>query len=195
LEQEPPAKQQIACTRSFGQSVLTLHELQQAVTEFASRAAQKARLQNSHAAQVLVFIRTSPFRAQDLQYSGSTVVPLRRSSNDTRDITNAALMGLERIFRQGYRYAKAGVMLLDLQPAGLTQQDLLLGDAIVEGRGDAAARRLMHALDTVNQRFGKGTLTMASAGLENEQRMWSMKQEHLTPGYTTDWEGLALVRA
>ena len=169
LEQEPPAKQQIACTRSFGQSVLALHELQQAVTEFASRAAQKARLQNSHAAQVLVFIRTSPFRAQDLQCSGSTVVPLRRASNDTRDITQVALMGLDRIFRHGHRYAKAGGMLLDLQPAGLEQQELSLDGDIA----DPGASRLMQALDTVNQRYGRGTLTMASAGLGNEQRSWN----------------------
>ena len=82
-------------------------------------------------------------------------------------------------------------MLLDLQPAGLEQQELSLDGDIA----DPGASRLMQALDTVNQRYGRGTLTMASAGLRNEQRSWNMKQERLTPGYTTDWDGLALVRA
>ena len=104
-------------------------------------------------------------------------------------------MGLERIFRPGYRYAKAGVMLLDVQPAGLIQQTLLLGEISADAKSDAAASRLMQALDAVNHRFGRGTLITASAGLGNEQRMWSMKQERLTPGYTTDWDGLAVVRA
>ena len=86
LEHQPPAKQQIACTRSFGQAVHDLAVLQQAVTEFASRAAQKLRIQSGHASQVLTFIRTSPFRVQDAQYSRSTVVPLRRPCSDTRSI-------------------------------------------------------------------------------------------------------------
>ena len=191
LEHEPPAKQEIACTRSFGHAVLDLSALQEAVTEFASRAAQKLRLQNGHAGQVLTFIRTSPFRAQDLQYSRSTVVPLRRASNDSRDICQAALLGLQAIFRPGYRYAKAGVMLLDLRPADLVQQELALDDEVADPGGS----RLMQALDAVNQRFGRNTLSLASAGLAGEPRQWSMKQERRTPGYTTDWDGLALVRA
>ncbi len=101
LEHEAPAKQEIACTRSFGHAVLELSMLQEAVTEFASRAAQKLRLQNGHAGQVLTFIRTSPFRLQDLQYSRSTVVPLRRPSNDSRDICHAALLGLQATPRPG----------------------------------------------------------------------------------------------
>jgi DNA polymerase V len=191
LEHEPPAKQEIACTRSFGHAVLDLSALQEAVTEFASRAAQKLRLQNGHAGQVLTFIRTSPFRTQDLQYSRSTVVPLRRASSDSRDITQAALLGLQAIYRPGYRYAKAGVMLLDLRPADLVQQELALDDDVA----DLGGSRLMQALDTVNQRFGRGTLNLASAGLAGDRRQWSMKQERRTPGYTTDWDGLALVRA
>jgi len=191
LDHEPPAKQEIACTRSFGHAVLDLSNLQEAVTEFASRAAQKLRLQNGHAGQVLTFIRTSPFRTQDLQYSRSTVVPLRRATNDSRTISQAALLGLQAIYRPGYRYAKAGVMLLDLRPADLIQQELSFDDDVV----DIGSSRLMLALDAVNQRFGRGTLNLASAGLAGDRRPWSMKQERRTPGYTTDWEGLAVARA
>ncbi len=89
LEHEPPKKNEIACTRSFGHQVLELSVLQEAVTEFASRAAQKLRLQNGHAGQVLTFFRTSPFRVQDPQYSRSTVVPLRRPTSDSRDIRDS----------------------------------------------------------------------------------------------------------
>jgi DNA polymerase V len=192
LEHQPPAKQQIACTRSFGQTVLDLAVLQQAVTEFASRAAQKLRHQNGHASQVLTFIRTSPFRAQDAQYSRSTVVPLRRPCSDTRSIIQAALAGLQAIYRPGYRYAKAGVMLLDIAPASYVQQELLLEDSDVE---DAKADHLMQALDAINQRFGRGTVSLASGGQRTNVRAWGMKQERRTPGYTTDWEGLAVVRA
>ena len=191
LEHEPPAKQEIACTRSFGHAVMELSALQEAVTEFACRAAQKLRRQDGHAGQVLTFIRTSPFRVQDLQYSRSTVVPLRRPTHDSRDISQAALLGLQAIYRPGYRYAKAGVMLLDLRPAGLVQQELALED----DEADAGSPRLMQALDAVNMRFGRGTVALASAGLAGDRRQWSMKQERRTPGYTTDWDGLALVRA
>ena len=94
FDDEPAAKQEIACTRSFGHAILELRELQEAVTEFASRAAEKLRKQASHTAQVLVFIRTSPFRAQDAQYSRSVVVPLRRPTDDSAAISQAALAGL-----------------------------------------------------------------------------------------------------
>ncbi|WP_366522181.1 DUF4113 domain-containing protein [Rhodoferax sp.] len=217
LAHAPSAKQEIACTRSFGHAVLNLATLQEAVTEFACRAAQKLRLQHGHAGQVLTFIRTSPFRTQDIQYSRSTVVPLRRPSNDSRDITHAALCGLQAIFRPGYRYAKAGVMLLDLRPADLVQHELALdipsggassamgaqGERLhldpVAGMQDGASatgsERLMQAMDTVNQRFGRGTLSLASAGLAAVPQHWHMKQERRTPGYTTDWHGLAWARA
>jgi len=191
FDDQPVPKQEIACTRSFGHAVLELRELQEAVTEVASRAAEKLRKQASHTAQVLIFIRTSPFRVQDAQYSRSVVVPLRRPTDDSAAITQAALMGLGEIYQHEFRYAKAGVMLLDLRPASHQQPELDFDDDQQGGnRG-----RLMQALDGVNLRYGRGALLLASAGTEGDHRAWSMKQERRTPGYTTRWSELAVARA
>jgi DNA polymerase V len=127
LDDHPAAKQQIACTRSFGQPITAHPDLEEAVSEFASRAAEKLRKQQGHTAQVMVFIRTSPFR-QTPQYSRSLVVPLRRPTADTAEIAKAALSGLSQIYRTGFQYAKAGVMLLDLQPASVVQGELALDE-------------------------------------------------------------------
>ena len=125
LDHTPAAKQEIACTRSFGRPVLELTDLSEAVTEFASRAAVKLRKQGSLAGQVMVFIRTSPFR-KDQQYSRSTVVPLRRPSSDTGVLIASALAGLHAISRSGCNYAKAGVMRLRLPPGAHQQREMAL---------------------------------------------------------------------
>lgn len=114
LEHAPGRKKEIACTRSFGHFITELSDLTQAVTEFASRTAQKLRQQGSLASQILLFIRTSPFRPE-AQYSRSTTVPLRRPSADSAVLVAAALAGLQAIYRPGIKYAKAGVMQLELQ--------------------------------------------------------------------------------
>lgn len=90
LEEVSASKREIACTRSFGSPVTELVDLVEAVSEFAGRAAEKLRKQDGYAGQVLVFIHTSPFRAQDKQYSRSITVPLRRSTCDTALIAGAA---------------------------------------------------------------------------------------------------------
>ena len=189
LERTPQPKQEIACTRSFGHPVTELHELAEAMTEFASRAAQKLRKQNSLAGQVLCFIRTSPFR-QDAQFSRTTTVPLRRPSADTAVIVAAALAGLRAIYRPGFKLSKAGVMLLELQPDTVQQQELALENDDVTDRGS-----LMTTLDSLNQRYGRGKVLMASAGLAGNRRSWSMKQERRTPGYTTCLDDVAVARA
>ena len=189
LEHLPQPKQEIACTRSFGHPITELHELAEAVTEFASRAAQKLRQQHSLTGQVLCFIRTSPFRS-DPQYSRSITVPLRRPSADTAQIVAAALAGLRAIYRPDYNMAKAGVMLLELQSDSIQQQELALEDDDVVERG-----HLMATLDGLNLRYGRGTVSMASAGLAGDRRAWSMKQERRTPAYTTDWNDIAVARA
>lgn len=190
LDQAPAPKQEIACTRSFGHPVTELHHLAEAVTDFASRAAVKVRKQGSLAGQVLIFVRTSPFR-QDPQYSRSITVPLRRPSADTGILVNAALSGLERIFLPGFNYAKAGVMLLELRPDSQQQTELALED---DEDKDVERGRLMTFLDALNGRFGRGTVLMGSAGLAGEQRAWSMKQERRTPAYTTCWEDIPVAR-
>lgn len=189
LEHNQAPKKEIATTRSFGRPVLELHQLAEAVTDFASRAAEKLRKQSGLANQVLVYIRTSPFRP-DPQYSRSITTPLRRPSSDTACIAKAALDGLHRIFQPGFKYAKAGVMLLDLQHEGQQQCELDL-----EGDSQKDRSTLMTALDRLNQRYGKGTLHMASAGVEGNKRVWSMKQERRTPRYTTSWEDLPVAKA
>lgn len=196
LETTPAAKQQIACTRSFGQKVTRLAELKEAITEFASRAAQKLREQGSRSAAVMVFIRTSPFRVQDRQYSRSVTVPLRLASSDTHRIVEAALLGLERIYREGFNYAKAGVMLLDLQADRVQQHELDLGDQAVER--DERQQKLMAALDGLNQRYGRGTLQLGTARTSkarDAQQLgaWQMRQERRTPRYTTHWEEMMVV--
>ena len=189
LDDSPAAKKEIACTRSFGHPVTELTQLNEAVTEFASRAAEKVRKQHSLAMQVMVFIRTSPFRS-DPQYSRSMVVPLRRPSADTGAIVAAALTGLKAIYRPGFKLAKAGVILLDLQSDAVGQRELDLEDDDEMDRG-----QLMDALDAINQRYGKGTMKMASAGLAGDRRVWSMKQERRTPGYTTCVADMPVARA
>lgn len=189
LEDAPPAKQEIACTRSFGHPITELRDVSEAVTEFASRAAEKLRKQNSLANKILVFIRTSPFRPEP-QYSRSVIVPMRRPTSDTGELVESALMGLRSIYRSGFKLAKAGVMLLELQDSSLQQLELNLEQDVAVDRS-----KLMTALDVVNQRFGKGTLHMASAGMAGNKRVWSMKQEHLTPAYTTSFKDILEVKA
>jgi DNA polymerase V len=189
LDHEPAPKNEIASTRSFGLPVVDLQDLIEAVTEFTTRAAEKLRRQDGKANEVLTFIRTSPFRANDPQYSQSVIVPVRSPTADTARLVEAALLGLRQIFKPGFNYAKAGVMLLGLQDASVEQHELAL-DARPAGR-----ERLMKALDSVNDRYGRSTLQLASAGMLKDRRRWSMKQERRTPRYTTHWGEMAVAKA
>ena len=189
LEHVAPPKREIASTRSFGRPVTQLVDLVEAVTAFASRAAEKLRRQEGCAGQVLVFLHTSPFRKQDRQYSRSIVVPLRSPTADTHLIAQAAIAGVRAIFRCGYNFAKAGVMLLDICDRSLEQHELDLEEPPAD-RGT-----LMSAMDKLNRRYGRNTVYVASAGTAGQRRHWAMKQEWKTPNYTTDWNELPIVRA
>lgn len=189
LEDAPPPKQQIACTRSFGQPISTLPPLVEAVSAFASRAAEKLRKQDSVAGQVLVFAHTSPFR-EGPQFSRQTVVKLLRPTSDTRLLVKAASHGIASIYCRGYQLIKAGVMLIDVAPAGIRQGELDLGS------DDSLSKaKLMETMDSLNQRFGRGTISVASIGSTNANQMWSMKQECLSPHFTTRWSDLPVAKA
>lgn len=191
LADNPPPKQQIACTRSFGQPVSDLPPLQEAISEFTTRAAEKLRRQKHRSGQVMVFARTSPFR-DGPRFSKSVVVPLARPSADTTALTAAALKGLSSIYQPGYQLTKAGVMLLDLVPDSQVQCELLWDEEPTEQRDRT---RLMEALDQVNGRFGKRTLLLGSSGMNQGADTWGMKQVRRTPRYTTDWTEVPVARA
>ncbi len=189
LEDAPPAKQQIACTRSFGQPITYLPDLEQAISSFASLAAQKLRHQRLQAASLLVFVHTSPFRPGP-RFSQSIVVPLRRPTADSRLLVQAALAATARIYQPGFQLAKAGVMLLDLRPEGMRQHEL---DFEPEERRNPVA--LMAAMDALNRRYGAGTVHVASTPDRHASSGWAMRQERLSPQYTTRWSDLPIVRA
>ena len=146
--------------------------LQEAVTEFASRASEKLHKQDCHTSQVLVFFWTKSFRQQVKQYFHSTVVPLRRPTDDNRAISQAALMGLANNYKPGYRYAKAGVMLLARNDARVDQWELALEETAALLR-ETGGPRMMQALDAMNERYGRGALLLAIAGLACDLRVWA----------------------
>ena len=187
LDELPPAKQQIACTRSFGEPVTELASLRQAVTEFTSRAAEKLRRQHSLAGQLMVFIRTSPFRPDERQHSAHRQIKLSTPSSDTACLTEWAQAALHTLYQPGHKYAKAGVMLMDLHSSASEQLGLALEDDEPGHR-----HRLMGTLDHLNQHHGRGTVLLASAGMPQTRKGWKMKQERLTPQYTTDWGALVV---
>ena len=189
LDDAPAPKKEIACTRSFGQAITELPPLVEAVSEFASRAAEKLRKQGSLASQLLVFAHTSPFRPGP-RFNKSVVVPLRRPTADTGKLVWAAAMGMRRMYEPGYKMAKAGVMLLDLVPGSVLQ-----GELDLEEEDQRDRTKLMVALDALNGRYGKGTVHSASTGGTNKGKDWGMKQERRTPQYTTRWEDVPVARA
>lgn len=186
LEEVTPPKQQIMVSRSFGRPVLTLDELQQPVVTHAARASEKLREEGAVTQAVMVFARTDPFRNQLPQYSASRMVPLVTPSQDSRVIIEAAVAGLRHLYRPGYYYKKAGVMLCDLSPVGVDQADLF-------ARGDdERSQRLMATMDVLNKRMGRGAVFFAGQGI---QRRWIAQSNLKSGAYTTQWEQLQVAIA
>ncbi|QLG88332.1 Y-family DNA polymerase [Chitinibacter bivalviorum] len=180
-------KQQILCSRSFGQPIYAEQELGEAVSTYVARAAEKLRRQHSVASSLSVYIRTNPFRPKEPQYSQHVMVPLLQASSDTIKLTRAALWILARIYRPGFAYAKAGVMLCGLQSETAIQGDLFLQSA------DPLKRAELNAtMDKINQRWGRGSIGVASAGLEQR---WKMRQNHVSPHWTTRWDEIPVIKA
>ena len=183
LEDVAPPKKQIVSSKSFGRMVVSVEELGEALSTYVSRAAEKLRVQGSVCGSLQVFVMTNRFRPEDAQYSNGVVIPLSNPSSDTMSLAAAALFGLSRIYRPGYSYKKCGVMLLDLSPAHQRQQSLF-SQVDDEAKHSLA---LMSVLDSVNAKYGRDTLTIASAGTH---KPWAARAESKTPCYTTRWTEL-----
>lgn len=179
LETQPPPKQQIACTRSFGRPVTDLAPLLEAVSHFSQRAAEKLRQQEHRCGAVHVFAHTSPFRPDDARFAQSATIQLIQPSADTTVLLAAAEQGIRKIYEPGYRLAKAGVMLLDLSPVTQQQASLLETPQPQACRGMSA---LMEAMDRINARWGKGAVCVGSALQASE---WRMRQARKSPQYTS----------
>ncbi|KPQ04920.1 MAG: DNA polymerase V UmuC [Idiomarinaceae bacterium HL-53] len=185
LEEIPPTKKQIVCSRSFGVKVTQFELLREAVCEYATRATEKLRKEQQQAKVLTVFIRTSPFKDNEPQYSNSASGELLIPSCDTRDFIELANHLLKRIWKDGFRYAKAGVMLSDFYDPGMFQPGLFDD---VSTRSNS--QQLMSVLDTINQ-SGAGKVFFGGQGTKKD---WSMKREHLSPAYTTRWDQLPRVK-
>jgi len=181
-----PPRKQIVSSRSFGRYVTQLQELEEAVSSYMGRAAEKLRGQASVAATVSVYIRTNPHKKNEPLYNPAMAIGLPQPSSDTRLLTATALAGLKQIYRPGLRYQKAGVVLSDISPANIVQ-----GDLFAATPETARAERLMSTLDCINRRMGSGTLRLASEGFEQD---WRMKRGNRSPAYTTSWNELPIVR-
>jgi len=185
LEEIAPPKQQIMSSRSFGKPVECIEELQEAVATYVGRAAEKLRQQGSVSGAVYVFVQTNPFKENERQYNAGVTIPLLNPDDDTRVLIQAALRGLQAIYRAGYRYKKAGIMLTLLSDK-TTQQGALVSET---GGGQRSAR-LMAAMDAVNREYGRNTIRAAVSGIANT---WAMRSGNRSPCYTTRWEELPAV--
>lgn len=176
LEEMAPAKQQIMSSRSFGNYVYDLEPLKEAVASYVATAGEKLRAQGSVAGMVQVYVRTNPHKAEHPQYQRGLTIPLPDPSDDTLHLTRAALWGLKRIYRPGFAYQKAGVVLMNLTDA-TSPQTSLFGTHRKNGQ-------VMAVMDHVNAIWGRGTLRSAATGLA---KSWAMKRERMSPQYTTHW--------
>ncbi len=185
LEQGPPARKSIVSSRSFRNPVTGLDDLREAVACYISIAARKLRAQGLAAGHLHVFLSTSRHRTDIPRFSGSLARSTGEATSSTPRLLELGGQLLERLYRPGYQYNKAGIMLTELGPASMRQQHLFVtGD-------DKRDKPLMQALDRINDRWGRDTLRYASSGL---RRGWSMKQQWKSPAYTTRWSELPLVR-
>lgn len=180
LEQAAKPKQSIIVSRSFGRPVTTLDAMREASATYAARAGEELRSQGLVAGHLMVFLMTSRFSGE-MYYANSTVVELPVATAYTPELIAAAGRGIRRLWREGLRYKKCGVMLLGLTPAARPQCDLF------DGADREKQRAAMAAVDAVNCRFGAGTLTYAGQGV---RRPWAMKRSLKSAHYTTDWEAL-----
>lgn len=185
FSEAPPSRKSIACTRSFGRAVTDWDEMREAVAAYTTRAAEKLRRFGLKAGAMQVFMRTNEFNG-DPWYSNQAAFDVEPTA-DAFALIGAATRAARGLWRNGYRYAKAGVVLIDLYKP----DELPIGD-LFASRDPEKSKALMTALDAVNSRFGRGTLRPGAVAREAG---WSMRRSSLSPCYTTRLSDLLAVKA
>lgn len=185
LDDAPSAKKSIVCSKSFGKQVAGYAELEEAISVYISRAAEKLRMQNSVAGVLMVFLNTNRFKDSP-QYNSSRSTTLFPPTAYTPDLIKCAKSLLEEVFLEGFEYKKAGVMLSDI----ISEADVPLS-FLETNYLDDRRKHLMSVMDKINHQNGKDTVFYASSGTKKE---WQMKRALLSPAYTTRWKDLPKVK-
>lgn len=185
LETVAPTRKGCAVTRSFGQKVTRLDEMEQALASYAMRLAEKLRRHDLATDHIQAFMHTSRFRENDPQRSVSMTVDLPEATNDTLVLVGAARRAAKALWADGFRYAKAGIITSDLVPLATAPRPLF------DGLDRERSAKIMAAMDQVNARHGRHTIVPASVGFKMQ---WATKFERRSPRYTTRWDELPLAR-
>ncbi|MEA3465960.1 MAG: translesion error-prone DNA polymerase V subunit UmuC [Thermodesulfobacteriota bacterium] len=185
LDENPPSRKQMICSRSFAEKIDDYTSLRETVCEFAARVSEKLRSAQQSARIVQVFIRTSPFNSHDRCYANSATGILPMFSCDSRDILRMVTKLFDQIWKTGYHYAKAGVMLGELSDSATIQPGLFDSD-----HSSPHSKELMQAIDTINH-SGRSNIWL---GAQRPDSDWFMSRKHLSPAYTTRWDCLPLVK-
>ena len=183
LEEYSMTRKSCCTTRSFGKLLTNLDDIEQAVTTFARRAAERIRSESLAASCVSVFVRTNPFDKKSAYYSNGASRTLSHPTQDSITIIETSLLLTKRIFKNNYQYKKAGVLLSGLCDESEIQETLF--EKNYNQNSD-----LMSAVDAINYRYGRDTLQMAS---ECKVGNWKQKRENCTRNYTTQIDRLLLV--
>lgn len=176
MEFVPPAKKTICTSRAFGQTITDLEELKESVSTYAAICAEKLRKQKSCALSLMVFIHTNNFREDLPQYLQNSVIEFPVATNSTIEIVKYALIALKRIYKKGYQFKKAGVTITEIIP------DTAIQTNIFDNVDREKHARLMSVVDQLNDGFKKNNLRLA---VQEGSRRWRLKQEKLSPCYTT----------
>ena len=186
LGEADPPKQEICCSRMFGKRLTTIEPIKEAVATYTQRAAEKLRAQNSLCKKIRVSIRTGMFNPEEAKYANGALVELPYPTNDVRLMTKAATEAVNRLFRPGFKYSKAEVLLLDLRQPGEFTDDMFAEAQPVE------AEKVMGVLDEINGRWGRGTLRAANVPADPD---WAMRREMMSQSYTTKLGELWVAKA
>ncbi len=160
----------------FGTRLTELAPIKEAVATYTSRAAEKLRAQQSLCKRLRVSIRTGMFNPDEAKYANGVLIELPYPTDDTRLLTKAAQEGVERVYREGFRYSKAEVLLLDL-----SQPNEITGDLFAAAQ-PVASEKLVGVLDAVNGRWGRGTMRLASVPVDPS---WGMRREMMSQSFMT----------
>lgn len=185
FEEVIPNRQNILCSRSFGDRITDYHDMREAIANYAARAAEKLRSERQYCRHIGTFIRTSPHDPHHPYYANDASQTLITPTADSRNIIQVTLNCLDRIWLPGKRYMKGGVMLGDFFSDGIAQFDLF-----AEHQPHHNSEQLMALIDKMNA-HQRGALWFAGQGI---QKPWAMKREMLSPAYTTRLEDLPVAK-